>query len=49
MIGKSIQEDKNIKKIIKLNNIKVDKLRENEIINEDKIENIELDLGYLCN
>jgi len=49
MIGKSIFEDKMIKKIIKLNNIKVEKLRENEIFNEEQIEDIELDLGYLCN
>ena len=49
MIGNSIQEDKKIKKIIKLNNTKVDKLREQENINEEKIEDIELDLGHMCN
>jgi len=49
MIGNSIQEDKKIKKIIKLNNTKVDKLRELENINEEKIEDIELDLGHMCN
>ena len=48
MIGETIKKDKKIKKIIKDNMDKIDILLNEESINDDKIVDIELDLGYLC-
>ena len=48
MIGETIKKDKKIKKIIKDNMNKIDILLNDESINDDKIEDIELDLGHLC-
>jgi hypothetical protein len=48
MIGETIKKDKKIKKIIKDNMDNIDILLNDESINDDKIEDIELDLGYLC-
>ena len=47
MIGNSIQEDKKIKKIIKLTQYIVDKLKDDMDDNEDKIFDIEFDLGVM--
>jgi len=48
MIGETIKKDKKIKKIIKDNMDKIDILLNEESINDDKIVDIELDLGHLC-
>jgi hypothetical protein len=48
MIGETIKKDKKIKKIIKDNMDNIDILLNDESINDDKIEDIELDLGHLC-